>query len=115
MTAKRLPGGNLGGAVRVGDTVRRRVGPWTKSVAALLDHLEAKGFSGAPRFLGIDEEQREVLTFIEGETVGEQQPWPAWVYGDETLDQVADWLRGFHKAVSDFEPLPNSVWRFGRP
>jgi aminoglycoside phosphotransferase (APT) family kinase protein len=115
MKAERLPGGNLGGAVRIGDTVRRRVGPWTPSVAALLDHLETKGSGAAPRFLGIDDEQREVLTYVEGETVGDQQPWPPWVYDEETLDQVADWLRDFHEAVSDFKPAPDAVWRLGQP
>src|SRR3954471_2589076 len=115
MTFERLPGGNLGGAVRIGDTVRRRVGPWTPSVAALLDHLEEKGFTRAPRFLGIDDEHREMLTFVDGETVGDQQPWPSWVYADETLDQVAEWLRLFHEAVSDFEPAADAVWRSPRP
>src|SRR3954469_6666333 len=115
MTFERLPGGNLGGAVRIGDTVRRRVGPWTPSVAALLGQLERKGFRGAPRFLGVDEHQREVLTFVDGETVGDMRPWPPWVYAEETLDQVADWLREFHAAVADFRPPPDAVWRFGRP
>lgn len=115
MTAERLPGGNLGGAVRVGDTVRRRVGPWTQSVAALLRHLENKSFLGAPRFLGIDEEGREVLTFIEGETVGDSTPWPRWVYDPQTLDQVADWLLEFHEAVADFVPPADAVWRIGQP
>ena len=114
MTAERLPGGNLGGAVRIGDTVRRRVGPWTPSVAALLGHLEKKNFAAAPRFLGIDEEQREVLIFIEGETVGDSTPWPDWVYEPRTLDQVADWLRAFHDPVADFVPAPDAVWRFGQ-
>ena len=80
-----LSGGNLGGAVRVGDTVRRRAGAWTPAVAELLRHLEAKGFSGAPRFLGIDTKGREMLSFLEGETVGDARPWPSWVYDETTL------------------------------
>jgi hypothetical protein len=40
-------------------------------VQALLSHLHAVGFDGAPRPLGIDERGREVLSFIPG-TV----PWP---------------------------------------
>ena len=34
---------------------------------ALLRHFEAVGFEGAPRVLGIDEDGREVLSFVEGE------------------------------------------------
>ena len=52
---------------RVGDTMRRSTGPWTPAVHALLRHLEAVGFEGAPRVLGSDDQGREVLTFIEGD------------------------------------------------
>jgi hypothetical protein len=37
-------------------------------VHQLLLHLEKKGFAGSPRFLGLDEQGREILTFLEGET-----------------------------------------------
>src|SRR5207249_366967 len=60
-------GGNLSDAVRVGDTVRRRAGPWTPAVHALLRHLEAVGFEGSPRVIGIDEHGREALAYIEGD------------------------------------------------
>ena len=44
-----LPG-NVGGAVRVGDTVRRATGAWTSAVHALLDYLSTRvaglGFLG---------------------------------------------------------------------
>jgi len=65
-----LAGGRLGGAVRVGNTVRRTAGPWTPAVHALLGHLQRVGFAEAPRALGVDDEGREVLTFVEGETAG---------------------------------------------
>jgi hypothetical protein len=110
----RLPGGNAGGASRVGDTVRRAAGPWTPAVHSLLRHLASKGFGGSPRPLGIDDQGREILTFLEGETVGEQKPWPEWTHAEATLDQVADWLRSFHRAVADFEPPASALWRFGQ-
>jgi len=45
-----LSGGNAtGGVVRKGQTVRRPAGPWTPAVHALLAHLHAAGFAGAPR------------------------------------------------------------------
>src|SRR5262249_53336007 len=93
------------------DTVRRTAGPWTPSVHALLGHLAAKGFSGAPRPLGIDERGREVLSFLPGETIGDRLPWPGWAHAERTLDQVADWLRPFHAAVADFVPPPDATWR----
>ena len=110
---ERLPGGNTGGATRVGDTVRRNAGPWTPAVHSLLHHLHAKGFGGAPLPLGFDDQGREILTFLEGETVGDTEPWPRWTHADESLDDVADWLRAFHEAAADFVPSRDAVWRLG--
>jgi hypothetical protein len=110
---EQLDGGNTGGAVRAGDTVRRAAGPWTPAVHALLAHLAAKAFTGAPRPLGLDEQGREVLTFLPGETVGSRKPWPAWTHAEDTLDQVALWMRAYHRAVADFVPSPGAVWRPG--
>lgn len=110
---ERLEGGYVGGAVRVGDTVRRPAGPWTPAVHALLAHLADKGFAGAPRPLGLDEQGREVLTFLEGETIGNRKPRPAWVHADDTLAQVARWMHDYHRAVADFVSPPGAVWRGG--
>src|SRR5262245_33934590 len=54
------------GVVRVGDTVRRPMGANADYVHGLLGHLEQCGFDGAPRFLGVDQKGREILTFIDG-------------------------------------------------
>jgi hypothetical protein len=110
---RRLAGGFDGGAVRVGDTVRRAPGPWTPAVHALLRHLEAAGFDRAPRALGFDEQGREMLSFLPGSVVGAARPWPAWVHGDDALRQVAGWLREFHATVATFVPPPDAVWRGG--
>ena len=64
-----LTGGNVNtGVVRVDNTVRRMVTSASPTIHRLLLHLEAKGFAGSPRFLGIDAKGREILTFFEGET-----------------------------------------------
>ena len=62
-----LSGGNTTVVVRVGETVRRPVGPWTPAVHDLLNHLTAAGFAGSPRVLGIDDADREILEFVPGE------------------------------------------------
>jgi hypothetical protein len=61
-----LTGGNTPGVVRVGDTVRRPLNPSSGRVHRLLAYFERCGFGGAPRFLGIDERGREILSFIDG-------------------------------------------------
>jgi hypothetical protein len=114
MDDRRLPGGVVNGAVLVDGTVRRPVGPWTPAVHALLDHLASAGFNEAPRALGFDDEGREVLTYIPGDTIGDGDPLPAWTWGDATLAQAAGTLRRYHDAVSDFVPPLDAAWRFGR-
>ena len=113
MDEERLDGGYLGGAVRVGDTVRRVAGPWTPAVHSLLDHLERAGFSDAPRARGVDDQGREILTFLPGETVGSREPWPRWVHHETTLDAAAEWMRRYHDAVATFVPSVDATWRGG--
>jgi aminoglycoside phosphotransferase (APT) family kinase protein len=98
--------------VRIGDAVHRPVRPTTTTVHAVLAHLEKAGFEGAPRVLGMDHGQ-EVLTYLEGETVGDQLPWPRWVSSDATLSQVGSWLRRLHDATVDFVPPEDAVWFAG--
>jgi Ser/Thr protein kinase RdoA (MazF antagonist) len=99
-----LPGGvaNRGLVVRVGDTVRRPQRRTSPATHALLHHLESSDFEGAPRFLGVDSHNREVLSYISGDTVA--PPYPAWVLTDETLGSVAQLLRRYHEVVSTFDP-----------
>ncbi|MFI6323609.1 phosphotransferase [Nonomuraea sp. NPDC050556] len=115
MRAVHLEGGNDGGAIRIGSTVRRKVRGWTPAVHDLLRHLERKGFDGAPRVLGFDDEGREVLSFLDGETMGNSQIWPEWTRTEDTLCQVACWLRTYHEAVADFVPPADALWRIGGP
>ena len=104
--------------VRIGDTVRRPVHRWTPAVHALLRHLEAVGFSGAPRVLGFDELGREVLSFIPGEVA--RRPWPEVLLDETGLAEVARFLCRYHRAVRGFEPpedaewhVPHKTWRPG--
>jgi hypothetical protein len=119
-----LSGGRLTeGVVRVGNTVRRPTGPHSLFVHLLLHHLEAVGFDGAPRLLGVDGRGREVLSFLEG-----------WVppnldrFSDDALVTAARLLRRFHDATTGTElagdqevvchndPSPcNCVFVAGRP
>lgn len=102
-----LAGGNVGGAIRVGDTVRRRTGPWTPAVHALLDHLATAGLHAVPRAHGIDDRGREVLDHLPGEVIDVDTT----VLGDARLAATGRWLRAFHDAVADFRPGPRR-WYF---
>lgn len=100
--------GSGGAVVRVGDTVRRPVRPHSTAVQAFLRHLEAVGFDGAPRFLGIDGKGREVLSWLPGDVA--LPPFPAWVGSDDILEGVARLQRRLHEAARTFEPPHDAVW-----
>ncbi|MFC4336611.1 aminoglycoside phosphotransferase family protein [Salininema proteolyticum] len=104
-----LHGGNTSTVVRLGDTVRRNTGPWTPAVHALLRHLDKSGFVGAPKALGVDEHNREVLSFVEGEP-GKYPLAPHWTT-DDTLVDVARMLRAFHDHQYGFQPPQGAKWR----
>lgn len=100
-----LPGGNAGGAVRVGDTVRRPAGPWTRAVHELLRHLEGVGLEAVPRAVGRDALGREVLTYLPGDPVDLATTTPA------QLRSAAVWLGRYHRAVEHYRPGVRH-WRF---
>lgn len=106
---EQLEGGvaNLGRVVRVGDSVRRPSSRFTDANFALLEHLHDVGFDGSPRPLGLDEQGREVLSFIPGEVP--IPPFPAWSMSGETLESVARLQRRFHEAVAGFDASAH-VW-----
>jgi mutator protein MutT len=106
LEGERLEGGNVGGAVRIGNTVRRATGPWTASVHALLAHVAGRGLSCVPRVLGADDRGREALSFLPGHVVDVDEE----MLSEPQLTAVVRWIAMFHEAVADFShPGP---WRF---
>jgi hypothetical protein len=59
------------GVVRVGDTVRRPP-RYANLMRAVLLHLERADFDAAPRWLGVDEQGRDVLSWLDGETFNDR-------------------------------------------
>ena len=107
LDGERLPGGNVGGAVRIGATVRRPTGPWTGVVHDLMRHLQRAGLPGIPRVLGVDERGREVVSYLPG-VVRDPDDWNP---DDALLADAVAWLRHFHGAVADFRPTGTVRWR----
>lgn len=110
-----LPGGKLNNVVRVGDTVRRRAGSWTPTIHAVLEHLRACGYPYSPEALGFDETGREVLEYIEGETIGDAYPWPEWVWSESLLAEVGEATAALHAALDGFWPPDPVHWQLTSP
>jgi Phosphotransferase enzyme family len=103
LPGKPLPGGtaNRGLVVRVGDTVLRPTAPCRRATHALLAHLAAVGFDGAPRILAVGP-YTETLTYIAGHAA--VPPLAGDMLTDAALVSVADLLRRYHLAVASFDP-----------
>ena len=112
MTEVPLVGGdvNIGenAVVRVDDTVRRPQSDRADAVHALLLHFESVGFEGAPRFLGIDERGREILSFVEGQPA--LKPVPA---ADGVVHDIGALLRRMHDAQLGFTLPDDARWPDG--
>jgi Ser/Thr protein kinase RdoA (MazF antagonist) len=106
MTGEPMAGG-VNTVLRIGDRVHRPAGQWTPAVHAVLEHLAAKGFSGAPRAHGFDAEGREVVDFVPGDVPGSEA-----VVSDEALAEVGALLRSLHDATAGFVPPAGATWYF---
>ena len=109
--------------VRTGDVVRRPPGPNAAFVHELLQYLDASGFPSAPRFLGLDETGREMLSFLTGEVPSDLGPFAVEQFVAaarilrELHDLTARWDgRGAADIVCHGDPSPcNFVFRQGQP
>jgi Phosphotransferase enzyme family len=120
-----LTGGRVtGGVVRVGETVRRPPRANAALVRRLLTVLEELGLMIAPRYLGVDGQGRETLSYLDGDVPEELDA----SFSDETLGHGARLIRSFHDATAesslaggrevvchgDLSPC-NFVFRNGKP
>ena len=101
-------GSETQGIVRIGDTVRRPLRPFSLTVQAYLTHLRDVGFTGAPLPLGVDEQGREVLSFVPGDIPS--WPLPPDMAGDDVLVALARLIRALHEASAGWVPPPGAVW-----
>lgn len=94
-----LSGGHsTNGIVRIGETVRRPLNSNSEFIHNLLLLLEKKGYTHSPKFLGIDEKGREILTYIEGRI-----PRGDMVWTEEQLLCIVRMIKGFHNATEGSE------------
>ncbi len=100
-----LPSGRLTkGVVRVGDTVRRPVKPSSPFVARLLAHLETAACEWAPRYLGVDACDRDILTYQPGDV-----PAKWGHFADAQLWRAASIVRELHDVTSGSSLAPHAV------
>lgn len=97
MAEDRLAGGNNSReVVRVGDTVRRARDSGSAFAAQVLSYLEFAGYPYAPRFLGVDDQGRDILTYISGCTTDHPSQRDEGAYARGGM-----MLRLLHEATAD--------------
>lgn len=92
-----LAGGrNTSEVVRAGSTVRRSRDAGSAAAARLLRYLESAGYPYAPRYLGTDDQGRDILTYIPGRTTDHpsQRAEGAYARGAAMLRQLHDLTAG---------------------
>lgn len=101
-----LTGGNVSASVvRVGQTVRRPSSPTTAAVNSFLLHLERAGFDHAPRYLGTDDSDRQMLSWVPGVPQYDIGPMT-----DDQLERIGAVIRRFHDASATFVAPPDANW-----
>ncbi|MFC4121514.1 hypothetical protein [Nonomuraea zeae] len=82
--------------MRVGDTVHRTRDNRADFAARVLTYLESVGYPHAPRYLGIDERGRDILTFISGTTTNHptQRALGAYARGGRMLRTLHETTAG---------------------
>jgi hypothetical protein len=95
-----LAGGSVSAVVRVGDTVRRpAASPFVRRV---LIYLSERGWAGAPRWLGVDERGRDVLSYLDGDVPWQLERQPA-MRTDAALAGIATLVRELHDLTAGTE------------
>ncbi|WP_377338139.1 aminoglycoside phosphotransferase family protein [Plantactinospora siamensis] len=124
MTEVPLTGGHLAReVVRVDGAVHRRSSGDNAFSVRVLSHLQAVGYPYAPRRLGVDEEGRDVLTFVPGETTDHpsQRALGAYAQGGKMLRALHDATAGHalaegQECVIHGDPGPfNTIFQDGLP
>jgi hypothetical protein len=105
MTEVPLTGGHITReVVRVGETVHRTSSTGAGFAVRVLSYLEAAGYAYSPRYLGIDEQGRDVFTFIPGEITDHpsQRATGAYAIGGKMLRELHEATAG-HELAGDRE------------
>jgi len=103
-----LAGGNSSTVARKGDKIYRNAGPWTPTIHKLLNELHRNNIPEVPTAFGIDDQGREVLSFMSGEVAN--YPLPAWLWSESILNEAFHLMRRMHDAVR-VEDFKDSIWQ----
>jgi len=101
-----LTGGSTNQSVRIGDVVHKSANEGNPiMVREYLQFLEKEGMEGVPRFLGVDEQGREMFSYLPGKTMGPDYPHDhQCLHSDQAVCDMALFLKKLHDTSVGFLP-----------
>ena len=108
---EKILGGTMNQVVKIGDTVRRQI-KGNPMLHSYLQYLDKAGMTGVPRFLGIDEQGREILTYVPGKTAESDDLFShPCLHSDHAICEMARFMRRLHDVSAGFLPAAiNGGW-----
>jgi len=101
-------GGTRNQTVKIGNIIHKKAPEQHPMVRAYLLYLEKEKMQGVPRFLGIDEQGRDMLSYLPGKTMGPDYPHDhPCLHSDQCVIDTARFMRKLHDISVGF--LPRAV------
>lgn len=94
-----LEGGNMNKVILKNQLIYKDVNLASPTIDALLKHVRARGVDWVSESFGINNEEKHVLSYIEGEVPYNE---PEWLWNESILMDIACRLRQWHDATLDF-------------
>lgn len=106
-----LLGGTMNRVVKIGETVHRQI-KGGSMLHAYLKYLEQADMTGVPRFLGIDAQGREILSYVHGKTAGADYDFGhPCLHSEQAICDMARFMRKLHDVSTGFLPTAiNGGW-----
>jgi len=104
MKTEILTGGSMNQVVKIDGNIHKTA-KGSPMVREYLMYLEEAGMSGVPRFLGIDEQEREIFSYLPGKTMGPDYPADhPCLHSDQAVQDMAQFMRKLHDVSVGFLP-----------
>ena len=107
---RELAGGNISSVSTNGSIVYKDRKPQSVTIQRLLQHLQRKGITFCPKALGFDDTGREMLSYVNGNTIEDYPQVSLISQKIDIVKRAASMLRELHDATVDFTSQNDDFW-----
>lgn len=105
-----LVGGNMSSVFTDGSVIYKERKPQSETIQRLLLHLQYKGVLFCPKALGFHETNREMLSYVKGNTIEDYPQTHSIEIKLNAVKRAASMLREFHDATLDYTKQEDDIW-----